>query len=269
MRRALLTRSTRERMPHSPHHPISALDIRENIGTIWYHPRDSECKSKSRSSMQMKPAPNPEPGTQNESPVLRRILSAAFETFTRKGYAETSTLEIATKAKVSKRDLYANFTNKHAMLVACISNRTARMRRSQELPMPHNREALTSTLTAFAHNVVREVSDPKVVAMFRLAVAEANRSPQIARTLETAGRQATQKRLTDLLRHAKSAELIVGGEPSDMAVQFMGLVWEGLMVSLLLGVATTPGPAEIERRAIKATEAFLALHPQAASRKGR
>jgi hypothetical protein len=36
------------------------------------------------------------------------------------GYATTSTLEIATRARVSKRELYALVGNKQEMLIACI-----------------------------------------------------------------------------------------------------------------------------------------------------
>ena len=45
-----------------------------------------------------------------------RILGAAFKAFTEDGYAAASTLDIATRAKVSKRDLYASFGSKHACL---------------------------------------------------------------------------------------------------------------------------------------------------------
>ena len=36
------------------------------------------------------------------------------------------------------------------------------------------------------------------------------------------------------------------------------------MVGLLLGVAARPAPAEAEQRAIKATSAFMRLHPDPA-----
>ena len=39
-------------------------------------------------------------------PDRQRILGAAFSAFMANGYAETSTLEIATRARVSKRALY-------------------------------------------------------------------------------------------------------------------------------------------------------------------
>ena len=68
-----------------------------------------------------------------------RILGAAFQAFTQEGYADTSTLDIATRAKVSKRDLYANFAGKHAVLAACIKSRAERMRLPPDLPTPRTR----------------------------------------------------------------------------------------------------------------------------------
>jgi AcrR family transcriptional regulator len=43
----------------------------------------------------------------DETAVRERILEAAFRAFMESGYATTSTLEIATRARVSKRELYA------------------------------------------------------------------------------------------------------------------------------------------------------------------
>jgi AcrR family transcriptional regulator len=200
-----------------------------------------------------------------EHPTQERILRAAFEAFTQDGYAETSTLEIARRAKISKRDLYANFSGKHAVLVACIQSRADRMQLPPDLPTPRTREMLASTLTAFAMTLVLEVSHPSVIATFRLAVAEATRSPEIAQALDIAGRDAMRGALAGLLARAQSTGLIGPGEPTEMAWQYLGLLWEGLMVGLLLGVAATPEQAEAERRAAKATAAFLQLHPDPAT----
>ena len=200
----------------------------------------------------------------SENPMQERILGAAFRAFTQDGYAGTSTLDIATRAKISKRDLYANFSSKHAVLVACIINRADRMRLPPDLPPPQSRQMLASTLTSFASNLVCEVSHPAVIATFRLAIAEATRSPEIAQALDVAGRDATRGALAELLANAQSNGLIGSGEPIEMATQYLGLLWEGLMVGLLLGVAATPKPAEAERRATKATAAFMQLHPDPA-----
>ena len=201
-----------------------------------------------------------------EDPMQDRILGAAFKAFTEDGYAETSTLEIARRAKISKRDLYANFSNKHAVLVACIKSRAERMRLPPDLPTPRSREILASTLSGFAANLVREISHPSVIATFRLAIAEAIRSPEIAQILDSAGRDATRRALAELLANAQSTGLIGPGEPEEMAMQYLGLLWEGLMVGLLLGVAARPEPAEAERRVAKATAAFMQLHPDPATK---
>jgi AcrR family transcriptional regulator len=198
--------------------------------------------------------------------MQERILGAAFRAFTEDGYAETSTLEIARRAKISKRDLYANFGSKHAVLVACIKSRADRMRLPPDLPTPRTRQMLASTLTAFATNLVREVSHPSVIATFRLAIAEATRSPEIAQALDVAGRDAARSALAELLANAQSIGLVGPGEPREMATQYLGLLWENLMVGLLLGVAATPEPADAERRATKATAAFMQLHPHPVKR---
>lgn len=197
--------------------------------------------------------------------MRKRILDAAFKLFVEKGYAGTSTLEIATRAKVSKRDLYASVGNKQAMLVAGIAGRTAKMQLRPELPVPRSRQDLASILNAYATRLMAEVSHPTVIAMFRLAIGEATRSPEIAQALEAAGRKPSRDALTDLFASAQSARMIGAGAPSEMATQYLGLLWEGLMVSLLLGVASTPKEDEIKRRASKATSAFLQLHARAST----
>jgi AcrR family transcriptional regulator len=198
--------------------------------------------------------------------MQERILGAAFKAFTEDGYGETSTLEIARRAKVSKRDLYAKFGSKHAVLVACIKSRADRMRLPPDLPSPRSRQMLASTLTAFATKLVLEVSHSSVIATFRLAIAEATRSPEIAQALDVAGRDAAHSALAELLANAQSIGLVGPGEPREMAAQYLGLLWENLMVGLLLGVAAPPEPADAEQRATKATAAFLQLHPDPAKR---
>ena len=202
--------------------------------------------------------------TTGGNPTRERILGAAFEAFTAEGYAGTSTIEIARRAKVSKRDLYANFASKRAVLTACIASRAERIGRAASLPIPESRRMLAATLDAFATNLVREISQPQVIAVFRLAVAEAASAPEIARTLDTTGRAAARETLSWLLSNAQASGLIEPGDSNEMAQQYLGLLWEGLMIGLLLGVAPTPTPAEIERRAERATAAFLRLYPDPA-----
>src|SRR5882724_9065419 len=104
----------------------------------------------------------------DETAVRERILEAAFAAFMKSGYATTSMLEIATRARVSKRELYAQVGNKQEMLIACISARAKRLDVPADLPVLRNRETLEQVLTTFGTKFVHEVSDPAVIAVFRL-----------------------------------------------------------------------------------------------------
>src|SRR5439155_26764462 len=115
----------------------------------------------------------------DETAVRERILEAAFAAFMESGYAMTSTLEIATRARVSKRELYALVGNKQEMLIACISERAKRFEVPPDLPVVRDRETLAQVLTFFGAKLVREVSDPTVIAVFRLAVGEAVQAPEV------------------------------------------------------------------------------------------
>ena len=190
-----------------------------------------------------------------------RILDAAFSAFMERGFAETSTLEIATRARVSKRELYTLVGSKQDMLVACIGARAKRLQVPADLPEPQDRETLSRALTAFGAQLLRETSDPTVVAVFRLAIAEAVRAPEVARALTSAGIETSRAALREIMSRAQSAGLL-GGQPAEMTEQFAGLLWGNLMMNLLLRTVDRPDPREIMRRAHDATAAFLKIYPQ-------
>src|SRR5258708_21547701 len=100
-----------------------------------------------------------------EAPARQRILEAAFAAFMEHGFAETSTLEIATRARASKRELYAHFGSKQEMLVACIAERAKRLRMPAYWPEIPDRETLALALTSLGTNLLREISEPTVVAV--------------------------------------------------------------------------------------------------------
>jgi AcrR family transcriptional regulator len=190
----------------------------------------------------------------------RRILQAAMQTFREYGFAAATTLDIATRARVSKRELYALVGNKQEMLIACITERAKRLQAPADLPAPRDRQALAAVLASFGAQLLREVSEPTVIAIFRLAIAEAVHAPEVAQALDSIGREASRAALRQIMARARTSRLI-DGPPEGLAEQFRGLLWCDLMVSLLLGVAERPGAREVGARAHNAAAAFLALHP--------
>ena len=189
-----------------------------------------------------------------------RILRSAFDAFMEHGFAAATTLDIATRAKVSKRELYALVGNKEQMLADCIAMRGNRMRLPENFPVPKDRASLRAALKVFGATLMREITDPDVLAVFRLGIAEAKRSPGIARSLNANGRQPARAALAGILESARAANLLAEGDLDAMLSHFYGLLWGDLMVWILLGHDKPPSPAEIERRADDAASLFLAIH---------
>jgi AcrR family transcriptional regulator len=207
-----------------------------------------------RSSIQppQRPAPKRDPA----DPKRARLLSAALAAFQELGPG-ASTLEIATRAKVSKRELYTFFSDKHDLLIACIAERTTRMRFALETPASFDRGSVRDALVGFGTALLRGVSDESTLSVFRLAIAESENSPEIARMLDSAGRETNIKALTEFLKQAQKSGQIVPGNPEALAMLFFAMLWGDLMLRLIMRVVAPPTPKEIARRARLATEALL------------
>ncbi len=215
----------------------------------------SEIKKTNRRS----PSPRVQ-ATPVSSSTRDRVLNAAFSLFREHGFSSTSMLDIVNRARISKRDLYALFRNKHAVLAACISERTERMRRPLDttIPVPQTREALTTLLVEFGVSALQTMCHPDALTVFRLAIAESDRAPEVARTLDSSGREANLRALTELIRNAQAHRLIVGDDPAVLVARYFAVLAGDLLIRLLMRVRAVPTEREIVTRARAATEAVTA-----------
>ena len=62
------------------------------------------------------------------------------------------------------------------------------------------------------------------------------------------------------MTQAQAAGILADRDPEQMMEQFFALLWGDLLLGRLLGVTTASKPAEIDKRAYAATEAFLKLY---------
>jgi hypothetical protein len=115
------------------------------------------------------------------------------------------------RARVEARALRADWQQK--MLIAAIGHRAKRLQAPADMPPLRDRATSAHVLTVFGAQLVREVSDPTVVAVFRLAIAEAGRAPEVARTLDFPGRETSRAALRQILTQAREARLIDGRPP--------------------------------------------------------
>jgi AcrR family transcriptional regulator len=194
-------------------------------------------------------------------PRRRAILAAAFDVLMERGYAGASTLEIATRAKVSKRELYAEFGNKGGILEALIATTADRMQAPLALPDVADKPAFATALTRYGITALGELCHPAVTAINRLAVAEAGGTSELGRILERSGREPNRLALGQMMKRAQDAGFLDAGDPNRMSGQFFSLLFGDIPVRLMLGVIEPPAATEIRQRAEAAADALLKLYP--------
>jgi len=196
----------------------------------------------------------------DQDPVRDRILNAAMQTFTEHGFAAATTLEIATRAKVSKRELYALVGNKAQMLAACVAGRGRRMRLPEGFPAPADMQELQAALHQYGVILLKELTDADVLAVFRLGIAESKRSPGIAASINEQAHKPANAALESLLHSARAAHLLLSDDYPAMVAHYRGLLLGDRMVYVLLGILLRPTAKEIEHRAAEAARLFVKLY---------
>ncbi len=194
-------------------------------------------------------------------PRRRAILTAAVKVLMEKGYARASTLEIATRARVSKRELYAEFGSKRGILEALIDSASTEMQAPLTPAEIGDRHALAAALTAYGVAALTTLTNPYVLAMYRLAIAEAPANTELGEILDVNGRQPNRRALVEIVRRGQAAGFVGAGEPERLGQEFFGLLMGDLVMWLLLAVFEPPNAVDIRARAERATQAMLALHP--------
>ncbi len=201
---------------------------------------------------------------QAESPfpadTANRILDAAGSVFAERGLAVATTLAIATRAHVSKHTLYKLFGNKTGLLLALILRRAELMKAPLLLAgAPRSKDELAAALRLFGTTFLPLICAPNVVRVMRLAIADAERAPELARQMQAHGREPVGRAMQSLLQSAADNGVIPPGHVAVMVETYFGVLQGGVSMPLLLGLRSVPRRKEIAERASLATRAALAV----------
>jgi len=187
------------------------------------------------------------------------ILHAARELFGERGYHRATTLEIAARAKTSKRALYMLFGNKRGIVQAMINERVRDMRRPLELRPPGSRAEFFATLQRFGMSFLTELLAPLTVALYRLAIAESAQSPELGAALYRAGRLTVTHAITELFAEAIARGWVDFADAQEAVGTYMHILMGDVLVRLLLGADQSARPRELRRRTALAVAAVLRL----------
>jgi hypothetical protein len=93
-------------------------------------------------------------------------------------------------------------------------------------------------LVEFGVSLLKTVCHPEVLTVFRLAIAESDRAPEIGRALDSSGREANQKALIELIRKAQAQRLVAAGDPDILAGRYFAVLVGGSSFSYCCACAS-------------------------------
>ncbi len=194
------------------------------------------------------------PSTARKDQRRESILAVASEVFAEEGFQAASMSSIAARLGGSKGTLYNYFDSKEALFEAYIRESCGRVGAeildfADERPVP---EVLQQLGERFLDRIYSEWA----VRTFQIVVAEARRSPDLARLFFEAGPMMGHDRLSEFLEIADVRGEVAIEDCGEAAWQFFGLC-RIHHLEVTLGVVAKPSLEAIARQVGWAVEMFM------------
>lgn len=178
-----------------------------------------------------------------------QIEDAAYALIGEKGYASTSMLAIAKRAKASNETLYNWYGDKLGLFAAMVESNAERVRSTLQDAL--NRKADTvEALLAFGPVLLEMLTGPRAVALNRAAAADA--TGQLGEALGNAGRNTVAPLIGELLDKARQGGTLKFDDLRAATDLYLGLLIGDLQLRCVTGQITPPDAAARQRRAHQA-----------------
>lgn len=191
------------------------------------------------------------------------ILDAALEVFMRNGYPSASMDEVAALAGVSKVTVYKHFSDKHSLFVAVFTGAIEEAEQNSRPLVDHLAESadVEKDLRSFARQHVAEVTQPHLIQMRRMIIAESNRFPELARTWHRAGPERAHATLAGQIEQLAHRGLLRVADPL-LAAQLLNYLILSVQVNeaMFTGRDKPFSRRELHRYADEAVRVFMAAY---------
>ncbi|MDG5489824.1 TetR/AcrR family transcriptional regulator [Sphingomonas sp. BGYR3] len=200
----------------------------------------------------------PEDDAERTSRDIKReaFVEAARESFLTRGYGATSMSSIAAAVGGSKTTLWSHFPSKEALFAAVVDQMVARYGRAMDVPLDPT-EDIAESLRRYAAALMETVHSDPVIELHRLAIGNAGRFPELARTFYERGQARGKARLSVFLGGAMQMGKLRAGDPYVAARQFAGMLFHGSPQQHILSLTGAPSPAEIEAEIDLCVDSFM------------
>lgn len=190
----------------------------------------------------------------------RQILDGARLVFAELGYERAAVDQIAARAGVSKATVYNHFHDKRALFIAAVVESCDRFREDLARKVAEPSGDVDAVLRAIGTHVVTASLAPSAVSLYRQAIAEAERMPEIGRLVYERGTLALQELVASHLRRWDAEGALRIEDPRSAAVAFVALCQGDLVIRTRLGVLAQPVEAQIRDTVDRAVSIFVRAH---------
>ncbi|MEU9095979.1 TetR/AcrR family transcriptional regulator [Streptomyces sp. NPDC087901] len=190
------------------------------------------------------------------------IMEAGTSAFMEKGYSGTSMDDIAKLAAVSKQTVYKHFSDKEKLFAEIVLATTDRIDGMVDLvaDIPSDADTLDENLARLAGQFLVALTQPQVLQLRRLVIANADAFPELGAAWYEQGFERVLATLAATFERLADDGLLRIDEPLLAAHHFSGLLlWVPVNKAMFHG-----GPrhteAELDHYATAGVRAFLAAY---------
>lgn len=171
------------------------------------------------------------------------------------GYGAANMDEIARRAGMSKKTIYQVFETKQELFAAVIDSRRNELAAMIESEGSDESRKPEDVLRQFLRQIARFVLAPRQAALYRLAVAESQRAPELANAFYREGSTRACSPLTEWLAVQHARGVLHVPDPTSAAKMLFHMAIAELRV--LIGQCGQPDEAAIDDRVDYAVQVFL------------
>lgn len=175
------------------------------------------------------------------------LLQAAAAVFFEQGYAAASIDAIIERAGGSKRNIYNAFGSKEGLFAAIVEQSADQLLSTLDVGQIEGHD-LEEILTTFGKRLLDRYMSPDLMGLYRIAVCEAQRFPNLMKVFHEQGPGRGTQRLAEVLEAAKARGEIQTQDCLQVSRHFVGMIRDNLLQAL---VGIRPEPQEAVTSAVE------------------